>query len=178
MAAPLRSKLIFEQEGKAQEVELGQSPLTLGRSDTCDIVLRDPSVSRRHAELILMDGAWYVCEISSKNGTYLNGRQVKRARLEDGDRLGVGSVELSFTRESRGSEVCFTESGFEETVMISALSLQGAGLVGDGTVDLSAKGPSSEGEKVHRLNALPSSHSTPDHANVTSSPAGETVSLS
>ena len=147
MAAPLRSKLIFEQEGKAHEVELGQSPLTVGRSDACDVVLRDTSVSRRHAELILMDGAWYVCEISSKNGTYLNGRQVKRARLEDGDRLGVGSVELSFTRESRGSEVCFTESGFEETVMISALSLQGAGLVGDGSVELDAKGPSSEGEK-------------------------------
>ena len=38
--------------------------------------------------------------------------------------------------------------------------------------------PSSEGEKVQRSEELPSSHTTPDHENSTSSPAGETVSLS
>ncbi|MCH2105999.1 MAG: FHA domain-containing protein [Planctomycetes bacterium] len=125
-----RSKLVLEQEGEAHEFELVQSPLTIGRGEGCDIVLQDTSVSRCHAELILMDGVWYLVEVTAKNGTYLNGREIKRAPLKPGDKLGFGGVELSFMAESKGSEVLFTESGLDETVMISAISADSADLLG------------------------------------------------
>ena len=124
-----RSKLVFEQEGETHELELVQSPLIIGRSKGCDLVLQDISVSRCHAELVLMDGAWYLVEVTAKNGTYLNGQEVKQAPLKAGDKLGIGGIELSFVTESRGSEVHFTESDLDETVMISTISLNTADLL-------------------------------------------------
>ncbi len=71
----------------------------LGRSRQCDVVINDPNVSRRHAE-VRRDGEGYiVVDLESTNGITLNGREVKRAALADGDRLQLGTTGLRF--ESR-----------------------------------------------------------------------------
>jgi hypothetical protein len=63
-------------------------PLLIGRSDGCDLRLDDTTVSRRHARMFFRDGAWVVQDLGSKNGTWLNGRQVIRARVRPGDMIG------------------------------------------------------------------------------------------
>jgi hypothetical protein len=68
--------------------------LSIGRSSGCDVVLTDISVSRRHARLILRDGAWVLHDLSSTNGTYLNGHRVSRCQLRPGDRVALGEALL------------------------------------------------------------------------------------
>lgn len=72
----------------------GQGELILGRHHSCDVVLSDPSVSRRHARLVLRDGHWVLQDLESTNGTMINGVRVGRCALRPGDRLALGDEEL------------------------------------------------------------------------------------
>jgi hypothetical protein len=76
--------------------ELSSERVLLGRSRDCDIPLEDPNVSRRHAEVVLEDGAWWVADLGSTNGIEVNGERVDRARLEVGDRIVLGRTEIVF----------------------------------------------------------------------------------
>jgi hypothetical protein len=67
-----------------------QEALLIGRASSCDIVLRDQTVSRRHALLLFRDGTWVVRDLASKNGVAVNGAKVGRCRVDPGDRLGLG----------------------------------------------------------------------------------------
>ncbi|HVL97863.1 MAG TPA: DUF3662 and FHA domain-containing protein [Egibacteraceae bacterium] len=73
---------------------------TVGRLPSCDIVLDDPSVSRRHARVARGDGRWTVEDLGSTNGLHVNGKAVGRAQLQDGDRVEFGGVALTFTLEA------------------------------------------------------------------------------
>ena len=69
---------------------------TIGCSPDCEIFLDDVTVSRRHAVLVERDGAFFVEDQGSLNGTFLNRRRIESAQLEDGDELQVGKYRLSF----------------------------------------------------------------------------------
>lgn len=69
--------------------------LVIGRSSQCDIVVTDPTVSRRHARLILRDGKWILQDLASTNGSHLNGRRVGRCELRPGDELYLGEARLT-----------------------------------------------------------------------------------
>ena len=73
--------------------------LVLGRSRDADIVLDDPNISRRHAELRSDDGRWTIADLGSTNGVKVNGRRVERAELEPGDDIVLGTTELTFEVE-------------------------------------------------------------------------------
>jgi hypothetical protein len=73
--------------------------VVVGRSQDCDVVLDDPNVSRRHAELRAEEGRWIVADLGSTNGVRVNGRAVERAALEPGDEVTFGAYVLSFERE-------------------------------------------------------------------------------
>lgn len=67
--------------------------LILGRGPMCDIVLPEPSVSRRHAQVSLADGRCFLADLGSGNGTFLNGKQIAAPMpLADGDELRVGAA--------------------------------------------------------------------------------------
>jgi len=70
--------------------------LSIGRDRRNDVVLADPNVSAFHAEVLAVEGGLEVRDRGSRNGTRLNGEMVKRARLEPGASIGVGSTRLLF----------------------------------------------------------------------------------
>lgn len=80
---------------KGQDLELGTGATVLGRHDSCDVVLDDPLVSRRHA-VVSFDGASLTVEdLGSVNGVLLNGRRVQGAEpLRHGDEIGLGNHAL------------------------------------------------------------------------------------
>jgi Protein of unknown function (DUF3662)/FHA domain len=81
-----------------QRRELNKRRVVLGRSRDCDVQLSDPNISRRHAELRQEGATFWIVDLDSTNGTELNGEPTKRARLETGDRITLGSTELVFER--------------------------------------------------------------------------------
>jgi hypothetical protein len=86
-------------EGK--RMLIGSTGATIGRSRDCDIVLSDPNVSRRHAE-IRADGrgGWTVHDLGSTNGVKVNGQRANGpAQLQPGDRIALGTADLRFVVE-------------------------------------------------------------------------------
>jgi len=72
----------------------------LGRSREADIVLDDPNVSRRHAELRPSGAGWLVADLGSTNGVRVNGRPIDGPHpVADGDELELGTVRVSFEVE-------------------------------------------------------------------------------
>jgi hypothetical protein len=70
----------------------------IGRSQDCDVQLADPNVSRRHAEVRQEETAFWIVDLGSTNGMEVNGRRLRQAKLEDGDRITIGSTEVVFER--------------------------------------------------------------------------------
>ena len=78
-----------------REIPLPQGPVILGRGRDATIRLRDKSVSRHHARLVVGSDAAMLENLESKNGTFLQGRRVQSpTALRDGDEIRVGSVSL------------------------------------------------------------------------------------
>jgi pSer/pThr/pTyr-binding forkhead associated (FHA) protein len=73
---------------------------TVGRAPRADFIVDAALVSRVHCRLTAGDNDVEVVDLSSTNGTFVNDRRVKKARLSDGDRLRVGRVELTVDRQA------------------------------------------------------------------------------
>jgi hypothetical protein len=73
---------------------------TIGRSKDAECVLRDPNVSRRHAELRrATSGDWTIVDLGSTNGVKVNGRRVASSRLSPGDQVTLGETTFQFDIE-------------------------------------------------------------------------------
>ena len=68
----------------------------IGRDRANDIVIRDPNVSRTHAEIVLRDGYWMLNDLGSTNGTFLNDKEIAQVDLCDGDLLTFGMTNFEF----------------------------------------------------------------------------------
>ncbi|MDO4466329.1 MAG: FHA domain-containing protein [Bacillota bacterium] len=85
--------LVIQEEKYPLQME----NLLVGRSMACDIRLESESVSLKHARILSQDGKWYIQDLKSTNGTYLNGKKVQRKmRLKEGMQLSFGKVDCEF----------------------------------------------------------------------------------
>ena len=84
------------QERAADAVHRADGVLRIGRNHDNDIVLPDLRSSAFHAEVHKVGDAWHVHELGGAVGLHVNGQRVKRAQLENGDRLSVGRHDLVF----------------------------------------------------------------------------------
>jgi len=77
-----------------QAVDLAEGrPIVVGRAVTSDLPIYDPTVSRRHAEVVLKDSSVSVRDLGSSNGTFINGTQITgQAAAQDGDTVTFGKV--------------------------------------------------------------------------------------
>ena len=92
-AADRRQALLV---GGGRRNVLSGNRVVLGRSREADIVLQDPNVSRRHAELRRDDGGWQIVDLGSTNGIKVNGRRVNAQPLSAGDQITIGVTDLTF----------------------------------------------------------------------------------
>ena len=87
-----------------------QIPIThwenvIGRSQSCDITVSFPTVSRNHAVLTRYDdGSWTITDTHSKDGTLVNGEPVKICALENGDVISIGGVKMTLQLITRRQE--------------------------------------------------------------------------
>jgi predicted component of type VI protein secretion system len=95
-SAPVRTRnAILVIEGRRMVV--GDGGATVGRSRQCEIVVADPNVSRRHAELRPRDGSWVLTDLGSTNGSRVNGRPVEGPTVvRPGDEIELGTAVMRF----------------------------------------------------------------------------------
>lgn len=63
--------------------------ITVGRSGDCDIWIEDNTISRRHFEIEQRDGGYFVKDLKSTNGTFINNRRIETAQLNPGDKIQI-----------------------------------------------------------------------------------------
>jgi len=79
-----------------KRVVLGAEPVVIGRLPECAVVLSDPNVSRRHAEVRRQGTEVVVADLQSTNGTRVNGAPVTERVLHDGDEIMVGTTPIRY----------------------------------------------------------------------------------
>ena len=91
--------------GGGDTIPLLRSTLTIGRRESCDIVLRFSNVSGQHCQLTLENGYWFVNDNNSQNGTKVNGNRIVRKRLDPGDELAMAKhkYNISYSPEDNGA---------------------------------------------------------------------------
>lgn len=87
---------ILDGERRGERFEFAGRIFSIGRSSNNDIVLSDHAVSSRHCEVLSLGGNFFIVDKKSRNGTWLNGREIERAQLLSGDKIGVGDTTFVF----------------------------------------------------------------------------------
>jgi serine phosphatase RsbU (regulator of sigma subunit) len=76
---------------------LERAAVILGRHPACDIVLESAAVSRQHSRILAIDGNYYLEDLHSRNGTFLNGRPItQRQVLDENDEVGICDLLFAF----------------------------------------------------------------------------------
>lgn len=110
-------KMIVSIDGVViKEVQLTKDRTSLGRRPYNDIVIDNLAVSGEHAVLQMSGNEVFVEDLNSTNGTYLNGKAVKKQQLNNGDTVEIGKYKIKYVNE-------VASAGFEKTIIIKAGSV-------------------------------------------------------
>jgi two-component system, cell cycle response regulator len=94
--APLLVHIYPPGQGMGKCYPLNGRPLVIGRGNDSDLRIPESSVSRSHARIDLQEDGYYVTDLGSTNGTYVNDALTPRTKLEDGDYVRVGNCIYRF----------------------------------------------------------------------------------
>lgn len=108
----MTAKLIMQSEpGERIEHELTKETTTIGRKPSNDIHVDNLSVSGAHAQIITILDDSFLEDLGSTNGTYVNGKLIKKHALESGDKISLGKYQMEYSKEE-------AENEFEQTMII------------------------------------------------------------
>jgi pSer/pThr/pTyr-binding forkhead associated (FHA) protein len=94
-----RLLVVLDERGHRVESVRLDGPVDIGRAEGCRLRLRDSYVSAFHARIFQRDGSWFVEDLGSTNGTYLNQRRITApTEVRSGDRLKLGKTSLELRR--------------------------------------------------------------------------------
>ncbi|HTZ82541.1 MAG TPA: SpoIIE family protein phosphatase [Candidatus Acidoferrales bacterium] len=88
--------LVFVQGSEQKNIVLNRTPFTVGRKVDKDLVIADPRVSRDHAQIMQEGLDFFLVDLGSKHGTFVNGERVQKQKLERGDRLEFGARDSAY----------------------------------------------------------------------------------
>ena len=127
------AKIIISLEGNITKVvPLNKYRMTLGRRPYNDIVVDNLAVSGEHAALQVIGRDYFIEDLSSTNGTYINSQKVKRQILKNGDRIEIGKYEIKYVLDAVSPQLAVA-SVKHELPQIQAIS------AGDSTLPLFEK---------------------------------------
>ncbi|MBI2801480.1 MAG: FHA domain-containing protein [Gammaproteobacteria bacterium] len=143
-------KLVLSLNGAVQgEFQLNRERMTVGRKPDNDIQIDNLAVSGKHALVITILDDSFLEDLGSTNGTYVNGKLIKKHALRDGDVVGIGKHELKYVNEHATAD----DEEFEKTMIIRPGSASAA--------VAAAKAAQDAGAAVHAAAAAPRAVSAP-----------------
>src|SRR6478672_4040211 len=121
-------KLILTTEAQGKVAyEFAESSITIGRAPDNMIVIDDPSVSSRHAQLEQVGDTYRLKDLDSTNGTKVNGVPITETVLRFEDRIRFGAIEARFEPDVRGSQPLPTLDAIEARPAESSTAPSGFG---------------------------------------------------
>jgi hypothetical protein len=97
--APARSTnalLLLQSVSGPQPIPVESTTVNIGRGLSNDVILEDTRVSRHHAQLRYKNRRFWITDLGSTNGTFVNGERISETVLRDGDVVSLGGLELTF----------------------------------------------------------------------------------
>lgn len=79
--------------------EIGDAPIIFGRAVEATVFIEDPGVSREHCQVEKKGDSYIITDLDSHNGTFVNGKQIVQAQLQNGDEIIVGKYIMVFIDE-------------------------------------------------------------------------------
>ena len=125
-SAQFSARLVIEQGPEPEQLfSLGNTPQTIGRSANNGIVINDPEISRRHAQIMPQGEGYVVEDLGSTNGTFVNGIRLNEPMaLKHGDTLEFGdTVRLRYWAAGMAPEIVYSPA---DDVATPALPLEPA----------------------------------------------------
>jgi serine phosphatase RsbU (regulator of sigma subunit) len=123
---------LFKGSGPREDIVLDSDRAVLGRHPDCDIVLDAASVSRQHAQIVREGANFYIEDLHSRNGTFVNGQLIEgRRQLLDGDRLKICDLAMAFFNDQPSDRL---PGGIDLSGSSLALMVDDAGALGTSTV--------------------------------------------
>ncbi len=102
---------IHYSDGRTVPVTITKDEMLIGRDASCDVVLEDAITSRHHARLTCDDGGQYwIHDLQSKNGTTIDDQGVSRARVEVGNKIGIGGCYLTLVSEPTATRIVMSDT--------------------------------------------------------------------
>lgn len=89
----------LDKDGERKDIELTEKPVTIGRSPDADVLILDEKASRVHCGIRFWDDEFFIKDLKSKNGTFVNDAQIDIHQLKAGDRIRLGSTVFIFEKE-------------------------------------------------------------------------------
>lgn len=88
--------LIWQDQKVLRDIPLYKPIFNIGRASECGIQLLDKGVSRKHAKISRVDGLFFLEDLDSKSGVFLNREKIQREQLHDGDKIAIQNFQLEF----------------------------------------------------------------------------------
>ena len=88
--------LVRAPHGGTRECDITRTPFTIGRTPDNDLCLEDPAVSAHHARIVQVQKVWFLEDLSSTNGSFVNEQRIDRRQLRDTDALRFGTHRVVF----------------------------------------------------------------------------------
>ena len=104
-------KLVLKDGLKTIRVNIGNSPVFVGRSRSSDVKVTDKMVSARHCKIYFENDRVFVKNLNSTNGTYVNGNAVENHCLCYSDVITIGSIAIYFDKGSLSKKEILQHSG-------------------------------------------------------------------
>jgi pSer/pThr/pTyr-binding forkhead associated (FHA) protein len=123
-------KMIVSIDGVViKEVQLTKDRTTLGRRPYNDIVIDNLAVSGEHAVMQMSGAEVFLEDLNSTNGTYVNGKAIKKQQLQNGDTVEIGKYKIKFVHDG-------ASDNYEKTMVINSGAVVGAeaSTVGDAAI--------------------------------------------
>ncbi len=118
-------------ESLSKPIPVSPNRATIGRSLQSAIILTSDSVSRRHAVMISREGNYYVKDMDSRNGTFINGEKVTISRVDHHDRITFGNQTFLFLKKSgeRGRQATDHIIDANSTIVLSREDIEPSGFL-------------------------------------------------
>jgi pSer/pThr/pTyr-binding forkhead associated (FHA) protein len=90
------AELLVMENGKVLQTVPVDKTIEIGRSPANDVILKEPKVSRKHAEIHFVGGKYILLDLESSNGTFVGGKKITEHTLQTNDEITIGNTKMVF----------------------------------------------------------------------------------
>ena len=99
LSASTSTLIVKSSQGNTKEIEIASRAFAIGRKSDNDLTLDDPSVSGHHAKIVKIQEVWFLEDLASTNGTFVNEHKIERKQLQDADVIRIGTYRIIYRHD-------------------------------------------------------------------------------